>query len=114
MDLKIKFGAAQEVDFTEFLGTTDISNIMYGEWINLLLGKPTHGIPQEFIDEYKNGKNYSFSDIFDYIWEHAIEWVEPKLKGWGGREQAAYTHEFLYRIGFKRVKIRDRCKWVVA
>lgn len=114
MDLKIKIGAAQEVDFQEFLGTTDFSNIMYGEWINLLLGKPTHGIPQELLDQYNKDNIYSFDEVFEWVRERMIEWASPKLKGWGCREQVAYCEEFFTRIGFKRVKNGSYWRWVVA
>lgn len=98
MDLKIKFGSAQEVDFTEFLDQTN-SGIKYSEWINLLLGKPTTAIPQDFLDNFNKENDFRF--IFGYLWNSLIEWVTPKLKGWGGREQVAYSEEFLRRIGFK-------------
>ena len=111
MDLKIKLGAAQEVDFAEFLDQTN-SGIKCSEWINLLLGKPTTAIPQEFLDQYEMCEN-SWRDLFDTIRRQAIEWVAPKLKGWGGREQVAYSEEFLQRIGFKLIKNGFYWYWTV-
>lgn len=97
-DLKIQFGLAQEVDFTEFLNNIDQEGNSMGEYVEVAKGN----VNGTFVEEYCKNTN-SEKEIIemakDYLWRCAIDFAQYKLHGWGGREQSAYCTEFFKRVG---------------
>ena len=93
-DLVIQFGSAQAVDFSGLL-ERDIDGVKYGDYIEVAKGTKT---AKEVFD-YDISRDEFMSIVGSFIWDEAVLYTQPRLHGWGGREQGAYAKEFFNRVG---------------
>lgn len=96
-DLIICFGSAQAVDFTPFLEERDADGVTVADYLAVIVG--TKNATDVFDYDITNDDVKSMG--WSWLYDKAIEFVTPRLKGWGGREQGAYVREFFQRMGIQ-------------
>ena len=93
-DLKVQFGSAQEVDFSDFLSKEDDFGMKMSDYVSIIQwNHPNQEHYREVIDW-----------AYNQLWEFAIQFCKKLLKGWGGREQSAYATEFFKRMGIYKLE----------
>lgn len=93
-DLKVQFGSAQEVDFSDFLSKEDDFGMKMSDYVSIIQwNHPNQEHYREVIDL-----------AYNQLWEFAIQFCKKLLKGWGGREQSAYATEFFKRMGIYKLE----------
>jgi len=93
-NLKVQFGSAQEVDFSDFLNKEDEFGMKMSEYVSIIQwNHPNQEKYREVIDL-----------AYNQLWEFAISFCAERLKGWGGREQGAYATEFFKRMNIYKLE----------
>lgn len=93
-NLIVQFGSAQAVDFSGLL-EQEVDGVKFGDYIEVAKGTKT---AKEVFD-YDISHDEFMSMVSGFIWDEAVLYTQPRLKGWGGREQGAYAKEFFNRMG---------------
>jgi hypothetical protein len=97
MDLKIQIQGLPMIDFTPFVNMQDASGNKVSDYVEIVKGNFKDTFVEEFASQL-NDTSELIRMAKHHLWCMAMDYCTPILKGWGGKEQAAYTSEFMKRL----------------